>query len=49
MQRNIVTYYGVNIWRNQSPGHYLRWSAMGFGSADTLAGMKHLIKEALGK
>ena len=47
MQRNIVTYYGVNIWRNLKPGYRLKWSATGFGAADTLAGMKQLIKQAL--
>jgi hypothetical protein len=47
--RNVVTYMGVNIWRNQGRGYGLRWSALGYGAADTLAGMKQLIKEGLGK
>jgi hypothetical protein len=40
---------GVNIWRNQKIGYGLRWSALGYGAADTLASMKQLIKEGLGK
>jgi hypothetical protein len=47
--RNVVTYMGVNIWRNQGIGYGLKWSALGYGAADTLAGMKQLIKEGLGK
>ncbi len=47
--RNVVTYMGVNIWRNQGIGYGLRWSALGYGAADTLASMKQLIKEGLGK
>jgi hypothetical protein len=49
MRRNVVTYYGVNLWRNLEPGYRLEWSALGFGAADTLAGMKRLVKEGLGK
>lgn len=40
-------YRGVVIWRNTAGGHALRWYATGYGAADTLAGMKYLIREAL--
>lgn len=40
------TYRGVLISRNDGPGHRLRWSALGYGAADTLAGMKALIRDA---
>jgi hypothetical protein len=42
--RNVVEYRGVIIWRNE-PGYGLRWYATGYGAADTLAGMKALIRE----
>jgi hypothetical protein len=45
--RDFVHYRGVIIWRNTRPGYALRWSATGFGAADTLAGMKALIRESL--
>lgn len=45
--RNFVAYRGVIIWRNTRPGHALRWSATGYGAADTLAGMRALIRESL--
>jgi hypothetical protein len=45
--RDFVHYRGVIIWRNARPGYALRWSATGFGAADTLAGMKALIRESL--
>jgi hypothetical protein len=45
--RLCVEYRGVNIWRNTEPGPRLRWSAIGYGAADTLAGMKSLISDAL--
>jgi len=38
-------YMGHTIWRNTEPGPRLRWSCLGIGSADTLAGMKRLIKD----
>lgn len=44
--RLVVTYRGVNIWRNTEPGHRLRWSALGYGAADTLEGMRRLIRDA---
>ncbi len=44
--RDVVTYMGVNLYRNTTPGSRLRWSALGYGAADTLAGMKSLVKEA---
>jgi hypothetical protein len=40
------TYYGVTIWRNTKPGYRLRWSALGGFAADTLAGIKQLIRES---
>jgi len=46
-KKSIVTYRGVTIWRNTSPGYRLRWSAIGFGASDTLQGMKFLIRSAL--
>ncbi len=39
-------YKGVQIYRNTSPGYRLRYTALGYGAADTLQGMKQLIKEA---
>lgn len=45
--RHCVTYRGVLIWRNMSFGPQLRWRALGYGAADTLAGMKSLIRERL--
>jgi hypothetical protein len=35
------------MWRNTSRAPALRWSAIGYGAADTLAGMKSLIREGL--
>ena len=43
--RSHLTYRGVIIWRNDAPGR-LRWSALGYGAADTLAGMRQLIAGA---
>lgn len=45
--RNFVVYRGVTIWRNTRPGPYLRWSATGYGAADTLAKMKSVIRATL--
>lgn len=46
--RNIVTYFGVNIYRNTEPGYRLRWSTIAPNrAADTLAGIKELIRENL--
>jgi hypothetical protein len=45
--RHSVTYRGVIMWRNTSRGYALRWSALGYGAANTLAGMKSLIREGL--
>lgn len=42
----VRQYRGATIWRNDRPGHGLRWHALGYGAADTLAGMKALIREA---
>lgn len=39
-------YFGVMIWRNDTPGYRLRWSALGGFAADTLEGIKQLIREA---
>jgi hypothetical protein len=40
------TYRGVNIWRNTEPGYRLRWYTVSPSlAADTLAGIKHLIRE----
>ena len=41
------TYYGREIYRNIGPGYRLRWYSIGIGSADTLAGMRELIRERL--
>lgn len=38
-------YMGVTIWRNTAPGK-LRWTALGGFAADTLGGIKRLIREA---
>lgn len=40
-------YMGTIIWRNTEPGYALRWYSLGYGAADTLAGMKQLIRESL--
>ena len=40
------TYYGVTLWRNTEPGYRLRWSALGGFAADTLAGLKQLVRAA---
>jgi hypothetical protein len=45
--RFVVPYRGAIIFRSTDPGK-LRWSALGYGAADTLAGMKSLIREAQG-
>lgn len=37
-------YMGHILWRNTEPGSRLRWSALGIGASDTLAGMKSLIR-----
>ncbi len=42
--KNYYLYKGVIIWRNTRPGHYLKYNAIGYGAADTLKGMKELIK-----
>ena len=42
--RAIVWYRGEAIFRNMSAGYALRWSCTGYGAADTLQGMKELIK-----
>lgn len=44
--RLTVEYKGVTIWRNTTRPGALRWSAIGYGAADTLAGMKELIRGA---
>ena len=41
--KNFHEYRGVLIHRNTEPNK-LRWSAIGVGSADTLEGMKSLIR-----
>ena len=46
MVKNYHEYRGVIISRATEP-HRLRWSALGYGAADTLAGMKALIRAAL--
>lgn len=38
-------YFGHTLWRNTEGGFRLRWSCQGIGAADTLAGMKRLIRE----
>jgi hypothetical protein len=43
--RLIVHYRGHVIFRNTAPGSRLRWSAGRF-AADTLAGIKYLIRES---
>jgi hypothetical protein len=40
-------YMNCIIWRGAATGSRLKYSSIGFGAADTLAGMKRLIKEAL--
>lgn len=37
-------YMGRLIHRNTEPGNRLRWSVMGIGSADTLVGLKALVR-----
>lgn len=44
--RLVVEYMGVTIWRNIDRPRALRWSALSYGAADTLAGMKDLIRES---
>lgn len=39
------SYMGHLIHRNAGPGYRLRWYCIGIGAADTLAGMKELIRE----
>lgn len=47
------TYRGVTLWRRTPAtgggftGAALRWSALGYGAADTLEGMKALVRDAL--
>ena len=48
-QRLVVEYMGESIMRNTCPGYALRWSCLGYGAADTLQGMKALIREAKGR
>jgi hypothetical protein len=44
--RLIITYFGVNIYRNTEPGYRLRWSTIAPNlAADTLAGIRQLIRE----
>jgi hypothetical protein len=43
--RLIVTYRGITVFRNTTPGCALRWSARGYGAADTLDAMRQLIRE----
>jgi hypothetical protein len=45
-QHLYYDYMGVTIWRNAKPGYILRWSAIGYGASDTLAGIKELIRGA---
>lgn len=42
-----VAYRGVNLERNTTRPHALRWSALGYGAADTLQGLKRLVSDAL--
>lgn len=39
------TYMGINIYRNTEPGSKLRWTTVAVFAADTLVGIKQLIKE----
>ena len=39
-----LTYMGRLIHRNTEPGYRLRYNALGIGAADTLAGIKRLIR-----
>lgn len=39
-------YRGVTICRNTGPGARLRWTALGGFAADTLQGIKSLIRQA---
>ncbi|ESQ85434.1 hypothetical protein AEAC466_04525 [Asticcacaulis sp. AC466] len=41
------TYRGVNIYRAAPNSSGIKWEALGYGRADTLAGMKQLIRSAL--
>lgn len=43
----FAEYRGVTIHRNTARGSALRWSALGYGAADTLAGMRGLIRDAM--
>lgn len=48
----IRTYYGCNIYPNKPNAQGMRWETYAGGRlllADTLAGIKHLIRQALGK
>lgn len=40
----MKTYLGHIIHENRTPGHHLRYSALGIGASNTLAGIKRLIK-----
>lgn len=44
--RLIVEYRGAIIFRNTGRDCRLRWSARGYGAADTLGSMRALIREA---
>jgi hypothetical protein len=41
------TYFGHIIWRNTQSGNTLRYSSLGIGAANTLVGMKKLIKSSI--
>lgn len=46
----VWTYRGVVIFKNEAPGHRLKYSARtaaGMVAADTLAGIRQLIREAI--
>lgn len=48
----VRTYYGCNIYRNETSGYRLRWSAYlkdRFVSADTLSDIKAMIRHELTK
>lgn len=40
----IMEYRGINIWRNTVNGMYY---VIGIGAADTLKGMRQLIRESI--
>lgn len=45
----MKTYFGYIIHRKTVFSSALRWSVIGVGSADTLAGIKRLIREHMNK